>query len=126
MLLRRAAPRQWKPEEVTFTLPAPARPDVVFALMATGRLELLEEAWREASAQLSLDPALAQRAAELQALRGPWQLAQNFDERRGLLIQLRKNLTDLLGAQQGALYWGLLEQVVERSLLRPGPGAFPW
>jgi hypothetical protein len=98
----------------------------MFALLATGRLELLEEAWREARAQLSPEPALAQRAVELPALRGAWQRAQSFDERRGLLVQLRQNLTELLGVQQGALYWGLLENVVERSLLQPGPGAFPW
>jgi len=41
-------------------------------------------------------------------------------------MQLRKNLTDLLGPRQSDLYWRLLEQVVERDLLRPGPGAFPW
>lgn len=125
-LLRRAAPGQWKPEEVTFALPAPARPDVVFVLVAADRLELLEEARREASTQLSLEPAIAQRLAELQALKVPWQQAQSLDERRDLLIQLQKSTSDLLGPQRYAAYSRLLEQVVERNLLRPGPGAFPW
>jgi len=126
VLLKRAAPGQWKPEDVTFALPAPDRPDVVFVLMATARLELLEEAQREASTRLSLEPAVTQRLAELQALKVPWQQAQSLEERRNLLIQLQKNLSDLLGPQRYASYWGILEQVVERNLLRPGPGAFPW
>jgi len=125
-LLKRAAPGQWKPAEASLALPAPARPDVMFVMTVIDRLELLEEARSEAITRWSLEPAIAQRLAELQALRAPWQQAQTLEERRDLLMQLRKNLTDLLGPRQSDLYWRLLEQVVERDLLRPGPGAFPW
>ena len=98
----------------------------MFVMTVIDRLELLEEARSEAITRWSLEPAIAQRLAELQALRAPWQQAQTLEERRDLLMQLRKNLTDLLGPRQSDLYWRLLEQVVERDLLRPGPGAFPW
>lgn len=125
-LFKRMEPRPWKSEPASLALPAPTRVDVVFVMLATDRLNLLRDAQREAERRLGLDAVGMARFREAADLELPWQHAESLDARRALLLQLQKNVSEFLGPERYARYWRAVEERVERELLRPGPGAFPW
>jgi hypothetical protein len=95
----------------------------VYALLATARLDLLKTAQLEAEARTGLRPP---RFADLEDLQMRWKVAENLDERRGVLSDLQARLTGVLGPDQYARYWRVVEEVFERNLLVPGRAVLPW